>query len=119
MKTPTFIGRIGHLEAPEPPTIDETRDRRVQQARERTKWTEIAEPVRRGRFYVDAASDELLVTHHGALFDRTGIVRFADDRDDLRFYIDQAGDVVVLERSRAAKTYSDLVEQRTRAQARR
>jgi hypothetical protein len=113
------FGVIGASDEPVLSTIDELRATRVAQARTRTRWREIPEPVRRGRFLVDAASDELLVTHNGDLFDRTGIVRFADDRDDLRFYIDQAGDVVVLERSRAAKTYSDLVEQRTRAQARR
>jgi hypothetical protein len=113
-----MIGRRGASEpaaADTPP--DETRAMRVLQARTRTRWTEIPEPVRRGRFYVDAASDELLVLHRGDLFDRAGHIRF-DELRDLRFYLDRAGELVVLEPATVAQTWSEYVERQARRKVR-
>ena len=109
------IGRIGRSE-PEPQPPDEIAERRVQQARERTRWQEIPEErlVRREHWWVDAETDELLAIHRGDLFDRGGVVVFDEYRDDLRFTVRSDGEIVVLEPSTIARTWSDYVYARER-----
>jgi hypothetical protein len=108
------FGSLGRSEPEQP--ADEIRERRVHQARERTRWQEIPEErlVRRDQWWVDAETDELLSVHRGDVFDRGGLVVFDETRADLRFYV-SAGEVIVLEPSTIARTWSDYVYQRERA----
>jgi hypothetical protein len=97
------------LETVEDLDAAEARKLRVRAARELSQWTEIPEPVVRGRWLVDAASDRLFTVYRGATF-FGGKLEFAADRNDLSFYLDRSGDVVVVEPVRApASTWSELV----------
>jgi hypothetical protein len=115
------LGVIGRQETMEEPTADAIRALRVQQARERTRWQEIPEErlVRRDPWWVDAETDELLTLHRGDVFNRVGLVVFDENRDDLRFTVRTSdGEVVILEPSQIARTWSDFVYQRERGAAR-
>jgi hypothetical protein len=111
------FGTIGSPEKPSRPTVEALRATRVAQARTKTRWREIQPPVKRGPFYVDAETDQLLAIYRGALYDRAGVVRFAADRSDLCFAVD-AGDVTVYAPSTVARTWSDIVARRAKAGAR-
>jgi hypothetical protein len=63
LSRPFRLGHAANAGADPEPVEDadamEARTFRVCAARERSSWTEIAEPVRRGRWLVDAESDRL------------------------------------------------------------
>jgi hypothetical protein len=112
-----FFGSWDEKRELEQPSADEIRQRRVQQARERTRWQEIPEErlVRREHWLIDAETDAMLDVYRGDVFTRDGLVAFAEDRDDLRFYVSDASEIVVLEPSSLATTWSDYLYQRGRA----
>jgi len=84
------------LETVEDLDAAEARKLRLRAARERSSWTEIPEPVVRGRWLVDAATDRAFTLYRGATF-FGGRLEFAAERTDPAFYVDRAGDIVVLE----------------------
>jgi hypothetical protein len=113
---------IGGQGEPEQPSIDEVRTMRVQQARTRTRWREIPETqlVRRDRrWFVDAEDDHVYTLHRGDVFGPEGIIRFAEDRADLVYFVRPDGELVLLEPSSIARTWSEIVERQTRAKAAR
>lgn len=112
-----FLGTIGQPGTVEDKDAAELRTFRLRAARERTKWTEIPEPVVRGRWLVDAASDRLYTPYRGATFCGPRL-EFADDRADLAFFVDRDGDVVVLEQVRTPATWSEYVERQVHLKAR-
>lgn len=113
----TIIGRPGSA-TPEPPADDlaEIRSLRVRAAREQTQWREIAEPVVRGRWFVDAETDRLYRVYRGATFVGSKL-EFAYDRDKLVFFVNRDGGVVVLEPVSWPATWSEHVERQARREA--
>lgn len=97
----------------ERPTADEIRERRIEIARRHPDWTEIRETdlVRRGRYFVLADTDEILVAHRGAVF-QTGSATLIAERFPMVWYLDRDGELAFLERS--GGTWSEVVAKRTR-----
>jgi hypothetical protein len=114
----SVLGRIKHprddLETAEDRDAAEMRKLRVRAAREGSSWTEIPEPVVRGRWLVDAATDKLYSPYRGATF-CGGKLEFAVDREDLAFFVDRAGDIRVLEPVDRPATWSEYVERQIAA----
>jgi hypothetical protein len=107
-----FLGSVGGQEPDEPVTPDELRAFRVEQARTRTRWTEVESTrfVPRGRWLIDAESDCMYSVYPGATFGRDGKVEFGDQNSDLVFFVDhESGEPVVLEPAAVARTWSDFV----------
>lgn len=100
---------------PESTPADEIRRLRVEAARRNSKWKEIEPPIRRGRWLVDAASDELHTLHRGVIWHRAQIEFGADQ--PLRFFVDAAGHVIVLDRVLSPRTWSEFYERQTRRRA--
>lgn len=76
---------------------DELSAARLDAARKNKSWREIEEPVNRGRFYVDAASDEMFRPYRGAIFAPQGsAIEFAFPKP-LVFYVGRSGAPVFLE----------------------
>jgi hypothetical protein len=105
---------IGRRKAPDtsrPAPADDLAAIRVEQARTRTRWREIEDTplVQRGRWWVDAESDRMFSVYAGTVFGRDGRIAFDDQRDDLVFYVDRVGEVVVLEPAAVARTWSEYL----------
>ena len=116
MRRSTIIGR-------EAPPVDELAAKleavyaqRVEAARHNRRWTEraVTEFVRRGKWFVDAASDELYATRRGQIFEPAGPRIIFDAELALSWFVDRAGDVIVLERSTRPRTWSEIVERKAR-----
>jgi hypothetical protein len=106
-----------HSSSDERPTEDKIRARRVEVARRNSAWTELTETalVPRGRWLVDADSDELYSLHRGTVFSKGAIAFDADV--ELAFFVDRDGEVVLLEP--AGRTWSSVVEKKAKRATRR
>jgi hypothetical protein len=112
------LGRLG-LAPQADVTADELRDARIAAARKHPAWTEIQNDlVPRGRgWLVSAGTDEIFAAHRGVVFD-TGKVSILADHVPLVFYVDDAGDLVFLERVSNPATWLQYVERRERKRLR-
>jgi hypothetical protein len=93
------FGTIGSLHAPPQLSAEEVRESRCADARRNARWTEIdgSKIVERGRYALSDGTHEYR-PYRGAAF-VGGRLMFADQMP-LHFYVDSAGDVVLLERVR-------------------
>lgn len=70
--------------------------------------------VRRAKWFVDAASDELFSARRGQIFEPAGGKILFDHELELQFFVDRGGEVIVLERSTRPRTWSEIVERKAR-----
>jgi hypothetical protein len=116
------IGRstIGRMGQPAPaPAADEIQRRRLTSARSCPAWTELQATslVRRGRrFLVDVSTDRVYVPVGGVIWDM-GTIAFGD-KAERHFYVDEAGDVQVLERLSGTWSKRTYARERAAAQSR-
>ena len=85
--------------------------------RQANNWTELAEVglVRRGPFLVDSESDQLYVLRRGVVFEpNRATVGYIPDNTPMTFYVDQADNIVFVERYSGAATWSEIVARRAR-----
>lgn len=91
---------------------------RVAFARSNQAWTEIPEErlVRRGPgWLIDAESDLVYSVRRGQAFAPGGAKpHFVDPAVPAVFYVSREGELVLLERCAAARTWSEVVERRAR-----
>ena len=89
------------------------RGARLELARRQT-WTEIPEPVRRGRFLVDVDSDRVFMLRQGVVFEPgKATIGFVPDNAQLTYFVDREGRVVFLE-SAGRRTWTEICEHEAR-----
>lgn len=95
--------------------LDTFRRVRIDSARRNEQWTELEEAalVKRGPWLVHVETDELYTRYRAPTFHRSARIEFGADKA-LHFFVDQAGDVVVLERSQQPRTWSEVAYGRAR-----
>jgi hypothetical protein len=94
------------------------RDARLEFARRQAHWTELAEGglVRRGAsFLVDSDDDAVYVLRRGHVFEPgRATIGYIPDNTAMTFYVDQADNIVFVERYSGAATWSEIVARRAR-----
>lgn len=118
------FGRTQQVELGQPHRTYETPDERaVREARiatVRACFTELQETglVERGPYLVDVDSDLLYTPYRGATFARgKATLDYVNPSSGLAFFVNRAGDVVLLEPVRRPATWSEVVERKARKQA--
>ena len=96
--------------------LDEVRAKRLENARKTRNWTEIPQTslVPRGRHYlVHAETDELFTLRGGEVFEPgKASIGYIGDGWEMHYFVDQAGEVVFLERQPGL--WSDIVARQAR-----
>lgn len=91
---------------------------RLDAVRRNRRWTELAETslVRRGPFLVSAETDEMFMLRRGVIFEPgKASIGYVSEDTELHYYVDQAGEIVFLERQPG--TWSEVFEKRARRAA--
>lgn len=91
---------------------------RLEVVRKNHRWTELEETalVRRGPYLVHADTDEMFAIRRGVVFEPgRAVVGYVPEGADLSYFVDQAGEIVFLDRQRG--TWSDIVAKRARRAA--
>ena len=111
-----MLASIRSSSVPQPVDHEQLRAARLGAARANAYWQEIEFTllVRRGPFLVRADDDSLWTLHRGNIWNPSAADVVFNDRIQMWFTVDAAGDVVFLEKINAPATWSEVVERQAR-----
>jgi hypothetical protein len=121
IRTTLGLSRESSLEEGTPDVVSaakaaQLRELRIDAARRNRHWTELEESVlvRRGPWLVHADTDELLSRYRGMIFASGSPTITFNEQVEMLWYVDRAGEIQFLERSRAPSTWSEVVARQAR-----